>query len=398
MRPGPRVVLLIALAPPAGALRAADRDVDLTLNDGTALRGTLVQTAPALVVRGDTGETAVAWSELFSLTVLGERPPADVPQRPGLRWLDLSDGSTVLAELDGAGERTLDVRLMRGLAARVELSSLRAIRSVEVSPSAHQALEQALRDSDATDDRVVVAHEGRVLTLRGELLGVTPRQVTIRWNGRDTRLPWERLAGVVLGGALPRASACRGMLDTGERFAGRPAGGDGQRLELETPWLGVLSVPWDAVQRIECRSERIVMLPELRPASYEFDPLFGRRWPLVVDATFSGADIHLGGVRYRSGVCMHSQSRVTYRLGGGFRQFAAVVGVLDEMGPRGNVDLRILADGRTLWEERGVRGGQPPRSVSVDVTGAFELTLVVEWGEDLDLSDQVAWAQARLVR
>jgi hypothetical protein len=398
MRRALAAVLTCAGVLAAPALRAGERDVDLTLNDGTALRGVLIQTSPALVVRGESGETAVAWSELFSLSVLAERPPAPLPQRPGLRWLDLSDGTSVLAELDDAGERSLDARLLRGHAARVELSSLRAIRGIDLSPSAHRALEQALRERDPADDRVVVAHEGRVLTLRGELLGVTARQVTIRWNGRDTRLPWERLAGVVMGGALPRSAACRVTLDTGERLAGRPVGGDTDRLELDTPWLGMLSVPWDAVQRIECRSERVVMLPELPPVAYEFDPLFGKRWPLVLDHTFSGADIRLGGVRYRSGVCMHSQSRVTYRLAGAFRQFAAVVGVLDEMGARGNVDLRIVGDGRTLWEERGVRGGQPPRAVSVDVTGVFELMLVVDWGEDLDLSDQVAWAQARLVR
>ena len=43
-----------------------------------------------------------------------------------------------------------------------------------------------------------------------------------------------------------------------------------------------------------------------------------------------------------------------------------------------------------------MRGG--PLPVRVDVTGAKELTLAVEFGQGGDVEDHVNWADARLIR
>jgi hypothetical protein len=66
---------------------------------------------------------------------------------------------------------------------------------------------------------------------------------------------------------------------------------------------------------------------------------------------------------------------------------------------RGDVTLRVIGgDGGVLWQRDNVRGGQPPIAATVDVRGAQDVTLEVDYGEGLDLSDQAVWAAARLIR
>jgi hypothetical protein len=68
------------------------------------------------------------------------------------------------------------------------------------------------------------------------------------------------------------------------------------------------------------------------------------------------------------------------------------------MGERGCVSMRVFGDGEVLWEATQVRGGQTAREFIVDVGGVQRLVLVVDYGEDLDLSDHAAWGSARLIR
>ena len=75
-----------------------------------------------------------------------------------------------------------------------------------------------------------------------------------------------------------------------------------------------------------------------------------------------------------------------------------MAGILDEMEDRGNVTMRVLGDGGLLWQRENVRGGAQPERVVIAVTGVYELTLAVDFGRDLDLSDHAAWAFARLIR
>jgi len=95
---------------------------------------------------------------------------------------------------------------------------------------------------------------------------------------------------------------------------------------------------------------------------------------------------------------MHSRAALIYALNGRYRQFAAVVGIADEMAERGDVTVAVVGDGRILWEAKGVRGGETPREVLVDISGVKELGLHVDFGGQLDLSDHVCWAFARVIR
>ncbi len=43
-------------------------------------------------------------------------------------------------------------------------------------------------------------------------------------------------------------------------------------------------------------------------------------------------------------------------------------------------------------------GVDPPRDIIVDVSGVADLTLIVDYGAELDLADAAVWGDARLLK
>ncbi len=65
---------------------------------------------------------------------------------------------------------------------------------------------------------------------------------------------------------------------------------------------------------------------------------------------------------------------------------------------RGSVRYRVFVDSEEKFASPIVRGGGPPVPVSVDVTGAKRLDLVVDFADRADEQDHADWLDARLVR
>jgi hypothetical protein len=123
----------------------------------------------------------------------------------------------------------------------------------------------------------------------------------------------------------------------------------------------------------------------------------------VADGSVAGRDLRLGGSTYDKGLGMHSESRLTYTLDGGYRRFEAVVGLDEQTGRGGRVRIQVLVDGRpqALGWDKELTLADGPRAVRVDLTGARELTLVVAFrngGRGPDAQDHVNWGDARLIR
>ncbi len=75
----------------------------------------------------------------------------------------------------------------------------------------------------------------------------------------------------------------------------------------------------------------------------------------------------------------------------------ATVGIDDRVRPRGNVRLEIEGDGRPLLDAP-VTGADPPRPVDLDLTGVGRLTILVDYGEDMDVADHLDLCDARIVK
>ncbi len=109
-----------------------------------------------------------------------------------------------------------------------------------------------------------------------------------------------------------------------------------------------------------------------------------------------GQPLTLGGTVYPSGLGVHAASVLEYALGGRCSQFSVVQGVDDEVGDRGSVVFQVYGDGVKRDESPVLRGSDPGRPVTLDVSGVQTLSLRVSDAGDGRSHDHADWADARV--
>jgi alpha-galactosidase len=109
-----------------------------------------------------------------------------------------------------------------------------------------------------------------------------------------------------------------------------------------------------------------------------------------------GATLTLNGTTFAKGLGAHAFSDVRYGLGGTCSTFTATVGVDDEAGSLGSVVFQVFVDGVVRYNSGVMTGATASNSVSVSLTGANELRLVVTDAGDGAASDHADWADARI--
>jgi len=104
----------------------------------------------------------------------------------------------------------------------------------------------------------------------------------------------------------------------------------------------------------------------------------------------------LNGITYPHGLGTHAASRLLVSLQGGATKFEAMAGVDDEKKGHGSVRFQVFVDGKKTLETPVLHGGDAPIPISVDLTGAKRMALVVTDGDDGNDSDHADWAGALL--
>ncbi|NLX23667.1 MAG: alpha-galactosidase [Phycisphaerae bacterium] len=110
--------------------------------------------------------------------------------------------------------------------------------------------------------------------------------------------------------------------------------------------------------------------------------------------TIEDKPLTLNGQVYRHGIGTHANSEMIVNLKGMATRFESVVGVDDEKKGKGSVVFAVWVDGNEIARTPVLRGGDKPQVLSVDLTGAKELLLVVEDANDGIDSDHADWAGA----
>jgi hypothetical protein len=264
----------------------------------------------------------------------------------------------------------------------------------------------ALRHRLATETRtrdIVLLRNGDVLA--GVLNALNGDEVVLEVEKRSVKAPFNQVAAVALSTELAEKLQPKGVWG---RFVGTSGArlsltsvtcGDGGPLEGRTVFGARLRVPLDRVAALDLEGGRGVYLSDLKPSQYEYLPYLDERWTLTRDVNAAGHDLRLGGSTYTRGIGLHSHSRVSYRLDGGYRRFECLVGLDDSDGAEGSVHIRVLADGKELDSAgRNLKPADGAVPISVSVEGVKELTLVVEFGRGGNVQDVVNWVDARLVR
>ena len=242
-------------------------------------------------------------------------------------------------------------------------------------------------------------------------------------SGRKRSVGWDRLRVAHLENELLEPSAgihaevelangsrlqVAGSIDLtakGLRFATRSL----PKKSFEVPFAHILGIRWSGGAFVYASD-----LPfEATYKRYHEDPdglvdpeFYTRFFGARVNRRPSGCPLRIGGRTFRHGFGVNSHSTIRIPLDGAFRTFQGGFGIDDEAledvgetGKSGNVDARILADGKELWKATDVRGGEALRRIPpLDVKGAKELVLIVEFGKELMMRDRADWVDPILVR
>jgi alpha-galactosidase len=114
------------------------------------------------------------------------------------------------------------------------------------------------------------------------------------------------------------------------------------------------------------------------------------------DAAGDGVPLSINGTKYAKGLGVHAYSEIRWALNGRCSAFKANVGIDDEVGSRGSVVFHVMVDGVERYTSPVVTGADGPLSVSVSLTGAAELALVVTDAGDGPYFDHADWAAAQI--
>jgi len=107
-----------------------------------------------------------------------------------------------------------------------------------------------------------------------------------------------------------------------------------------------------------------------------------------------GHPISINKQGFAHGIGTHAVSVVNVNLKKTATRFVAAVGVDDEVGKQGSVVFQVWVDSVKMADSGTMRGGDGPKLLSVDLTGANQMKLVVTDGGDGMDSDHADWAGA----
>lgn len=388
-------VLLAALlgAPP----------VEVSTLKGETLSGELsALSAAALTLKtADGEERTLPVSDLLAVEIKSAEPAQIDPAQPRV-WL--TDGSELAVKNLTTDAKGAALETARVGAVTVPLSAVQSVRMAPADPAVEAAW-QELRAKKSKRDLIVIRKENKLDYLEGLIGSIDADHVKFQLGRDQIPVKREKVFGLVY--ARPEPPTARPAADV--RLAGNDLlrvaslGTDGDAFQAKLLAGPQVTLPADAVRSLDFSRGKVRYLSQMEPDRVEYVPFFDREWKYRRDSNDEGKPLLLGGKKYARGLWIHSKTTLTYRLGGEYRRFEALMGIDENLSSEArhtwsNVHVTITGDGRPLLET-DVKGADPPRPVELDVTGLRDLTITVDFGTPFnDVADHLDLADARVIK
>lgn len=407
---------------PAVLLMAVSQaDVNVKSLDNSVQRGRLAGlTSEEVVIEVDGEKQTLLLEELMGLNPVAM--PAEIDAEPAA-WINLDDGSEVLAKDYTVSQGAVKAGLLGGDELTAKTSAVRWARFKKQSEA--QAAEWAkIVEADAAADLIVIRKDERIDYLEGVVEDITAETVNFRLDGDLVPVRREKVEGVVY------FHPNRGKQPTPVGVVHDASGSHFNAASLELAENGIklttasgaeIVRPLSAIRQIDFSAGKIAYLSDLQPRAVEWTPFFGSNLdeqlvviyqprmnsPISNDAARGEpgqlqlrktnengvSEIHT----YSKGIALHSRAEVTWLLPDEFRVLKAIAGIDARYRNLGHVELIITGDGEELF--RGEISGQDePLPLEIDLTGVRRLTVLVDFGKNLDLGDHLNLCNARVVK
>jgi hypothetical protein len=387
----------------AARLVAAPLEVQVNTLDGRAINGTLESmSSDSVALKSGDSAVTVKSSDLHSL--VPKSPGEDSAKKP-TAWVDLVDGSRLPVESFSVQDGKATITLLDGAVLGLTTRQVRWVRYSKLDePDAELAQTEAAGDllgvkkRDSVDylEGVIgdVSKEAVHFTIGGEVLPVNPSKV-------DSLVFAARPAA----GDGP-AAACVVEETTGASLLAKTIELKDGTVHLSLLGGGSVERPLEVIRRLDFSAGKLTYLSDLKPQSVQWTPFFdlGKQSPAL--AKFLGPrfdrgreheTMRLGGQEYKKGISLTSRTEIVFKVPSQARRFRAIAGIDDGVADLGSVQLIVSGDGRPLYSGK-LTGKDPPAELDLDLAGVRRLSIVVDFGDDLDVGDHLNLCEARIVK
>jgi hypothetical protein len=345
--------------------------------------------------------------ELEKVASLAPKQKPAPPKQEARVWVELVDGSSLMAEEYTVQGVTARVKLLGGEVLDVPTRDVATVR-LQAGADAVAAEWARIVAMKLHSDVLVTAKGDSIDYHKGVLHDVTDKQVQFDLDGEVLAVKRPKIFGLIYYHAKEseHAEALYTITDaSGSRWSARTVT-LAEKLDWKTPTGLAVQRPLDQVAQIDLSRGKIVYLSDLKPESATYTPYFGMEKELPARLQFfrprqdQGLDskpLKLAGKTYTKGLAMHSRTEMVYLLPGKFSKLEALAGIDDEFRPRGNVRLVLRGDDKVLLEAT-LTGADAPKPIDVDLAGVKRLTVLVDFGEEMDVSDHLDLCNARIIK
>jgi hypothetical protein len=259
-------------------------------------------------------------------------------------------------------------------------------------------------DERRKEDVVTFANKDMV---RGVIAGLTATSVALQTDVGPQEIPLANIESVAFATTAAAAAAqnregYRVRLDDGSSVVGTAVkvAADKVELTLGPGAGGTRQIDVARVAGIEHVNGPVSWLSSRTPSESVYLPFLGssQTYPARMNRNYRGDPIFVKDRRYERGIGVHSYSKLVYPLDG--KTFAAFrTGYAIDGNPeRADVTVRVKLDDKVVHEQQNVRAGSLSPVVVVDLAGAKELTLEVDFGANIDSEDRLNWIEPALLK
>jgi hypothetical protein len=394
------VLSLFTLFAISGDSIAQDSSIAVRIDtiDGASKTGTLSGVSGDSVnfLGDDSGPEVISLDQILSIQRT-ENPPTTPPgSRVGLAGGSRLAITGVQAEASGA-----TLKLRGGDPLDIPLKMLRWIRfrnpSAAVDPQWLGLIERA-----RASDSLVIRRPGDAIDeVAGIVLAIGDQSVSFSLDGDTMQAPIAKLEGVVFtttgSDTAQRPEQSKGVVTVDDIFGSRfvataITGKDGGAIELQLDGQMKYRLPLESISKIELTGS-VEFLAMTEPAEAKFVPLVNigitpeltRQWlnPEVRD----GRDL-----------VMRSTAHVEYRLSEGFQTLVGSVDFDPEVTAGGKCVVKILLDGKPVWEQLLDVSDASSRGFELPIGGARRVRFELSGESDGDLGDTIRLRQPRITK
>ena len=385
---------------------------DVALSNGQQLKGDLrALSDTSLTVISPDGEVRrIARDDVQSVR-LAVATNRESKGPSGSTWLQLVDRSLVACQRVLIADDAFHAKGLNGGDCSGKTAQVMAIRWTLPSDDAEQWGE-ILRKA-GSEDLLVIRRGQNLDYLKGVVLGISEEAIQFEYSGNTIPVPLAKAAGVVLARKKVDLAPVRLTLATtdGGTWMLRSATLVDDSIRLVSLTGIESSIAKETVVEMKFPQLGSVFLTDLKPIQVKYQPFLGSNFNAALqllngpqfDKSFGGGPLRIASASaprvhaFDRGLALRSRTELVYRLAGKFERFQATVGIAEGAASQADAELLLFSDDVKIGQE-SVTSVSDVVQLDIDVSGTRRLKVLVDFGENADIGDEVVLGDARLVK